>query len=1132
MIPLWLSRQKLVQTLHDPVHKVLLQGSGVRHGAVARELFTALLDKSMEYHIRGPDHLASGADRPVLGGAALCAVRWSKDPVVTHPFQRVFLRIAEAEGYKGAGVQEKLREFTRQTGEALGHYHEQVLTPSDAGADATGQPTVKNATWEDPRALQALLHRLWWELPAQGSSRIALAGFLPADSRTPDHSIHDHLKVASAAAFMAGKPGLPATDPSLEPWLLAIKIPGVQDFIRRSRSSRDLWVSSMVYAELAWAAMRPIVETYGPEALLSPDLRGNPILRQWLLDRSDLPSKEPPHGTYAAMLPHRFVALVAKGGGTSDLPLIDTLVQRCADAVKQRWEALSGAVEQWLGGKVKEPGAGSGWRATWSRQMRSGPDLEWSAVQWSHHLDHLGDRDPTLWTLPGHPEGTLPPKAPAGLHARDADLRAWSSPEDWARYASALYAYWGVDTVSAAMPGGRRYLGMAQGFDYPLRFSQVCTVLRQVGEHRPPPPVEEPDEKCSLFPWQEVLSEASGSDRRVGALRAQARRFWSNRTLDPGGTGEERLGSLGAFKRFLVQADEAEFTKRWSGGSDVPVRVPFPSTAAIAAGDFLEGVARVWAHAPQVVNAANDVIQALNQTPLEHSSGCPDHQASLHPYLDRPDRRTFLEMEPQYLYAETLQIHISRAEENEKRSLEDFKKAVVAFHGAVARWNEAHKGDAAELIPALKSRVAVLTMDGDGLGALILGQADRVVAKWRDVLHPEVVALIQGDWAAATRLTPAQRDQLRQGGWSGLLEQARHTGPSTHAMISRALADFQQRVVGWVVEREYGGRLVYSGGDDVLALLPGHEAVACAGRLQQLYSAPYIVDTRPDERPWGWRGNEDRVRPSSPDRREERQRFCIPIPGGDGVLPLESDRDEDWEEAAPGLIARPERLEGVLVFRGLGRNQSISGGLAIGHFKTPLQGLLRQSRNLLERRAKSVVKEDGHTRRGGLGISVATRGGAKVEFWAAIRQEGAGSGNGGSSPPDLHRDLDVVVDAFRSGALAGSVPYQVRDQVELLRTLLGDFPPDQTGDPPRTDGASRMLTKILQRHIPDNGATGESSSVGTAARRLALASVRGGRVWAYTAPTTGEPAPDTLPLPYAGLLVARALARDGGEDAR
>lgn len=55
----------------------------------------------------------------------------------------------------------------------------------------------------------------------------------------------------------------------------------------------------------------------------------------------------------------------------------------------------------------------------------------------------------------------------------------------------------------------------------------------------------------------------------------------------------------------------------------------------------------------------------------------------------------------------------------------------------------------------------------------------------------------------------------------------RQTGFPEHRNLSKVLDEFAQSA-RFLVERDHGGELIYSGGDDVLAFVPLHRAVACA----------------------------------------------------------------------------------------------------------------------------------------------------------------------------------------------------------------------------------------------------------------------------------------------------------------
>ncbi|MGD9627466.1 MAG: type III-B CRISPR-associated protein Cas10/Cmr2 [Methanobacteriales archaeon] len=92
--------------------------------------------------------------------------------------------------------------------------------------------------------------------------------FLPADTRIPDHSIWDHLDLSAAIA--------PCIDDDLA--LLALKIPSVQEFISHSRKLSDLWASSHILSTLIFEGIKVIAEELGPETIIYPQLRGNPMV--------------------------------------------------------------------------------------------------------------------------------------------------------------------------------------------------------------------------------------------------------------------------------------------------------------------------------------------------------------------------------------------------------------------------------------------------------------------------------------------------------------------------------------------------------------------------------------------------------------------------------------------------------------------------------------------------------------------------------------------------------------------------------------------------------------------------------------------------------------------------------------
>jgi CRISPR-associated protein Cmr2 len=82
-----------------------------------------------------------------------------------------------------------------------------------------------------------------------------------------------------------------------------------------------------------------------------------------------------------------------------------------------------------------------------------------------------------------------------------------------------------------------------------------------------------------------------------------------------------------------------------------------------------------------------------------------------------------------------------------------------------------------------------------------------------------------GEWLKGTKLkayesyipTALNPDPEIEESFKDFIELPKRMGPSTHSALSRALLDFSNQLVPYITESRYAGRLIYSGGDDVLA---------------------------------------------------------------------------------------------------------------------------------------------------------------------------------------------------------------------------------------------------------------------------------------------------------------------------
>ncbi|HQJ90488.1 MAG TPA: type III-B CRISPR-associated protein Cas10/Cmr2, partial [Paludibacteraceae bacterium] len=104
---------------------------------------------------------------------------------------------------------------------------------------------------------------------------------LPADTRIPDHSIWEHLKVSSAINSMQmtydGKTQLLQNNS-----LFVMSIGPVQSFISQARKTQDFFMGSFVLSYLTFRAIEKIVKEYGPTNIIYPDMHGQPLMDHYL----------------------------------------------------------------------------------------------------------------------------------------------------------------------------------------------------------------------------------------------------------------------------------------------------------------------------------------------------------------------------------------------------------------------------------------------------------------------------------------------------------------------------------------------------------------------------------------------------------------------------------------------------------------------------------------------------------------------------------------------------------------------------------------------------------------------------------------------------------------------------------
>lgn len=685
--------------------------------------------------------------------------------------------------------------------------------------------------------------RLWLHYAAthksgqfQNADRIA---YLPADTRIPDTSIWNHCAVASALEASR------QADGRLAPAFLLFQVGPVQDFIAQAQSTRDLWSGSFLLSWLMAHAMKSCADHLGPDTIIFPSLRGQPLY-DWLERRrleaakftatdgteskdfwDDLNLQGNQSLPLTPGFPNRFLAVVPAD--------FDVEKHICA-AFEAEWQAIARNCLAWL--KEKNVPLPETSQKLWDFQISNHWKIHWQVLPWS-------DANAALDALSQIPNGKDAPIFKAkdvadALKVRnDKDDRCFRDGQlnsGWAWSAHYQLCQYHLDARRQTREFGAwdgRDANVKDAFSGKEEAVVFGEWFKNAGKH---------PEAGHLFRHSHPL----GTPNLI-------KRVW-------------HLAHLAAKNGF----DKKAFS--------------FPSVPAVAAAPWLEK--------------------------------CHEKIAGSHEPL-----ANFLDFKNTIAAARHLLDFDLPDADGESRWLEKIDASV--FHAST--WEsmpESLERDAA--LSALRSLLknigstpekyyAVLALDGDEIGKWLSGEK---TPPMRDLVTDKTVAWFE------TNLP----DEANP--W---LDGHRPLSPGYHLQFSEALANFGLHCARRIVEH-HGGHLIYSGGDDVLAVLPADEAIKCAIGLRKTFR-------------------------------------------GDTSLP--SDYPDIFQTAPQGFIrlknTKPSEPSWTLLVPG--PTATVSVGISIGHTKEPLQDMIQEAQQT-EKHAKKGLGRDA------LSLRLFKRSGEQVHWGA------------------------------------------------------------------------------------------------------------------------------------------------------
>ncbi|TSE30401.1 type III-B CRISPR-associated protein Cas10/Cmr2 [Tepidimonas charontis] len=597
---------------------------------------------------------------------------------------------------------------------------------------------------------------------------------LPADTRVPDHSIWAHLDLVSALA------GAMAGDPTGTPALLAVSFGPVQGFIAEARTTSDLWAGSHLLARIAWEGMRVVCERLGPDAILFPSLRGVPLVDRWLRDAMGLPGEWFQGEDWASSKTdaNPLFAAALPNRFVAIVPT-DQAASLAGEITRRVRDLVVKLGEETLRRILEE--IGEAWRddlpcvAQLKEQLADFPEVHWAAVSWS--------------LAEGEAENGRPRTDTTKL--REALARLYPEGE---KVGFLDGEAWRVLSQGIELDGARFY-DPNPGTLYPALYDLLDRVAAAAKTVRPFAPLKQTGYRSTINGEREWLT----LDRSQLALPPGSRQdtLWTRLAakrpswVKPG----EHLDALAAIKRLWPTLFTEEV--RSIVGQDVRRYVVSTHTLALAV-----SMARLMeqpANNELETQAARATLNALVADDTLDSAALPRKLAILADKASADAARLARKLP-------ALLDRFREAEDEERRrNLENTIKRALGSRP------EAYYG--------------LLLLDGDRMGAWLSGGKDGFALQYRQCWHPQI------------RESDAVRDlSERHPALRDYLNTRRPPSPARHGAISQALNHFSLKTARFVVEDCFKGKLVYAGGDDVLAFVCVDDLLTAMALLRCLYS--------------------------------------------------------------------------------------------------------------------------------------------------------------------------------------------------------------------------------------------------------------------------------------------------------
>lgn len=735
---------------------------------------------------------------------------------------------------------------------------------------------------------------------------------LPVDPRVPDRSIWTHIYLSSALS------GILSQGEDLG--LLSFSISPVQPFIAQARTMSDLWAGSHLLASIALQAVKVIGQAFGPDAVILPSLQGISQFDYWLLeyfnekdsfkkwrDYLDIGSLDiDSNPLFYASLPNRFTAIIpfskAEEIEKEISRAINDFLYRCGNRVIS---TLTKSIES---ERVPERVLGGYWKSQMQRHLKDFPQIATAVVRWpsweesdSNWLDSQSVN--TLVSLSEKLDGTK------NFFSKNNPITLWNdvlkqpiqvqketfySPNPGTLYTPVFYASETLRNASKA----------AQRFSPSSEDGYKCSIC---GEREWLSDLE----ICKVKGQQRKAVELSASDRETAKFSSKVGErdgtIWTHlHTMRPSVAkkGEHLCGRC-ALKRTwpdLIMEDAKKYAN-----SNLKQKRYNISTHTMAMLGVVQKIID-----PETIKKVTDGQGDQNQYEQKLLEAFVEWEKELD-RLQKTDSK-----DPNIFNA--LPKKLNKDINNFTNNSQLIKKLkeipyLIELHRELSDSKDIKLPHLLNEIGVdiLKYRYyAMIKFDGDSMGTWLSSMENSRAITFLDSFHPNLKKQLEE--------LKAQSEKI-----SSYLSSVRPPSPSRHLLISEALTSFASLAVPYVVEEMFAGKLIYAGGDDVLAMMPLEHLMPISLLLRSIYSGTQTTNQ------------------------------------------VNDDSDQKSPELKSGWWHMDQKNLGLKM--AMGSKATASAGIVVAHYSTPISYVL----NLL-RKAEHEAKQSG---RNALSIHLLSRGGGK-----------------------------------------------------------------------------------------------------------------------------------------------------------